>query len=124
MTKAEQAKVYAIILDLAKLFGERCFVCWKPCLTGKGFTIHHLSYKEGEKDYRDFKTSKEMTDSERLKYWQYMEPIIRAEPSRFALLDNWHHVQVGRLRRFKDDKVIRRLFKLVLSTEYPKRRKR
>lgn len=127
MTQAEKDEVYAIIYNLGtELYDGVCKICRKPMeKNGKGFTIHHRDYKDGEKDWNDFKhdpKQRVLTDSERLAYLKYLEPIIRKEPWRFRLYDNWHHVQVGRLRRFKDDMVIIRLFLEVLTTDYPTRR--
>lgn len=59
---------------------------------GKGFAIHHKYYINGEKTHRDF--------TNRLEYYQYLEPIVIAEPKRFALVCNAHHQAITKLCRY------------------------
>lgn len=105
MTKKEDnEKTWKIILGLSLLYSGKCYVCHRNCKKGKGFTIHHIKYKKGELIHSDFKN--------RLEYYQYLEPIVRREPERFALLCNTHHQSVTRIMRFSKDKLVR-LIKLV-----------
>jgi len=104
-----QEQVYQIILSLGKLFRSRCQVCHKKC-TGKYFAIHHKIYVEGEKIYSDFKKPDGTKD--RLAYYRYLEPIVRRDPKRFALVCNTCHSAVTHGTRFKKDKW-RRLVRLV-----------
>lgn len=113
MIKANLIAIYAIIFSLAKLFNSRCYVCHAKCKTGKYFAIHHITYIPGEKIYSDFKDDKGKPD--RLAYYTYLAPIVRANPKRFALLCNTHHTAVTHLTRFKKDKRAR-LFKLAMQS--------
>lgn len=107
MTDKDQ--VYKIILSLAKLFQSRCYVCHKKCTEGKYFVIHHKIYKVNEKIYSDFKKNGR---PDRLAYYQYLEPIVRKEPKRFALVCNKDHFATETLKRYKKDK-LKRLLRLV-----------
>jgi ssDNA-binding Zn-finger/Zn-ribbon topoisomerase 1 len=70
MRKTNLKPIYDIIFKLSILFGGECEVCQKKMKKSKsGFTIHHLEYRTGEKTHKDF--------TNRLKYYQYMTPIIR-----------------------------------------------
>lgn len=63
------APVYGIIFELSKLYGSECEMCGKKMRKPQsGFTIHHLCYREGEKNHKDF--------SDRLKYYEYLAPIV------------------------------------------------
>jgi hypothetical protein len=95
-------------------------VCHYKCKTGKYFAIHHKNYINGEKTHNDFKDSKCKTD--RLSYYRYLEPIVRANPKRFALLCNEHHQAVTRLRQWAQPS-LKRLVRLTYATEYISRKK-
>ena len=111
----DKERVYQIILSLAKLFSSRCNICHKKCKQGKGFAIHHIIYKQEEKKYSDFK--KPSGENDRLRYYQYLEPIVRSDKKRFTLLCNTchsavtHGVRWGRLKYNRLDRLIRKSHK-------------
>ena len=81
------------------LFDNRCYVCHKKY--GKRFHFHHLTYKDNEKTYRDFKNNDD--------YQKYILPIIEQCPYNFELLCHKHHYLVEILKRFKPER-LERLF--------------
>lgn len=86
----------------SKLFGGKCYVCHRPW--GKGFTFHHKKYISGEKTYSDFATPRE--------YYEYLLPIIRKYPNRFAVVCSKHHRAVELGKKYKLE-TWQRLYKLV-----------
>ena len=83
-----------IIMELAQLYHERCFVC-HGTVKRKGFTIHHLYYLKKDVRYKNYKN--------RDRYYQDLYPLVKAKPDRFLLLCNKHHQSIERLKRFKND---------------------
>ena len=66
---------------VAKIYDSQCTVCGKKF--GKYFAFHHLSYRDDEKTYRDFKNQDD--------YQRYILPIIQKRPKDFVLLCRPHH---------------------------------
>lgn len=95
MNKSQRIKL--LRKEAAETLGGRCYVCNRPF--GKGFSFHHIWYKETDKKYSDFKNN----DS----YNQYVLPIVNSEPERFALLCIRHHKMVEILKALKEDKFFR-----------------
>jgi len=87
-------------------FDGKCFVCNKKF--GKWFVFHHKKYLNSDKIYSDFKDS--------WSYNEYVLPIIKRDPNRFALLCKKHHQSVEMLKRFKKDN-LDRLIKLVKDSQ-------
>lgn len=90
MTKAEELK--EIKKSLWHVLGGVCAVrtCGKKF--GKGCTVHHVEYKDGEKIYSDF--------DDPLEYYKYLEPIVCGEPDRFLPLCFKHHWIVELLKKY------------------------
>jgi hypothetical protein len=117
MRKTALKPVYEIIFELGKLFDSECAVCLKKMKKPKsGFTIHHLVYRKGEKNHKDFIS--------RLEYYKYLKPIILKYKkrgnlhSKFMFLCNaCHHSIDGPrgLNRRKRENVLR-LFLAYYST--------
>ena len=117
MRKRTLKPVYEIIFDLSKLFDSECFVCHKSMKKPKsGFTIHHLVYRKGEKNHKDF--------TSRLEYYKYLKPIILKYGKRgnlhsklMFLCNECHHSLDGPrgLNRRKKENVLR-LFLAYYST--------
>jgi hypothetical protein len=62
--------VYELIYELGGLFGRECEVCGRKMRKPmSGFTIHHLTYRKGEKTHRDF--------SSRLEYYRFLTKILQ-----------------------------------------------
>jgi len=105
----EKEKVNKIKKELGKIrnFHNRCYVChvsWHK----RGMTFHHIKYKTNEKTHSDFPDGY----AGALQYYNYLKPIIKKNPKRFAFLCNPHHQTVTKLLQFSDDKQDR-IFKLV-----------
>jgi len=77
----------------------------------RGMLFHHLKYKKGEKNHKDF-------PGDRLGYYLYLEPIIKKRPKDFEYLCTPCHGYVGKLRRIKDNKRIKKICATVLKTEF------
>lgn len=89
----QRDQVLAIKAGLARLYRSRCAIC--HCKKSKsGFTFHHLYYLPAEKTYKDFANT--------LSYYQYLEPIILAQPDRFLYLCSDHHQALERCCRYGD----------------------
>lgn len=97
MNKKEIIKKYRRYV--AKLFNSECYVCHKKY--GKNFQFHHLTYRDDEKTYRDFKNNND--------YQLYILPTIESTPIFFVLLCHKHHYLIEHLKRFKPDR-LERLF--------------
>ena len=74
-------------------FDLKCAVCHRKY--GKWFVFHHKRYLNSDKIYSDF--------SDTHAYNEYVLPIIRKDPNRFALLCKKHHTSVERLKMFSPD---------------------
>ena len=117
MRKTALKPVYEIIFDLSKLFDSECAICLKKMKKAKsGFTVHHLVYRKGEKNHKDF--------TSRLEYYKYLKPIVTKFKkkgniySKFMFLCNaCHHSLDGPrgLNRRKKENVLR-LFMAYYST--------
>ena len=92
---SKKQQLYDLKKSLANIFNSKCHICSKSF--GKGFTLHHLSYKDGEKIYSDFKDP--------LDYYTYLSPIVCKEPHRFLLLCYKCHYTVEQLKRYKTEKL-------------------
>jgi len=105
-------KVNEIKKRVGERFNGRCEIChieWSP----RGMTFHHISYKDTDKKHSDFgKGYDGMLD-----YYVYLEPLILAEPERFAYLCNTHHQVITRFLRFSVDKQDR-IFDLIKRSRY------
>lgn len=82
-------------------FDLKCAVCHRKY--GKYFVFHHKTYLNSDKIYSDFKDT--------YAYNEYVLPIIKKDPNRFALLCKKHHVSVERLKMFTKENY-ERLIKL------------
>jgi len=105
----EKEQVNEIKQELGKLrqFHNRCYVChisWHK----RGMTFHHIKYYVNEKTHSDFPNGY----GGALQYYEYLKPIIKKNPKRFAYLCNPHHQTVTKLLQFNKDKQDR-IFKLV-----------
>ncbi len=105
----DKDKVNEIKRELGKLrpFHNRCYVChtsWHK----RGMTFHHIKYNKNEKTHSDFPHGYGGI----LQYYEYLKPIIKKNPKRFAYLCNPHHQTVTKLLQFSEDKQDR-IFKLV-----------
>lgn len=89
MNKKEMVKKYKRQVA-TELFNSECYVCHKRY--GKNFHFHHLTYKDNEKTYGDFKNN--------YSYQLYILPIIEDRPLDFELLCNRHHYLVEQLEEF------------------------
>ena len=81
-----------LIRDVAAMpqFDLKCAVCHRKY--GKYFVFHHKRYLNSDKIYSDFKDT--------YAYNEYVLPIVRKDPNRFALLCKKHHTSVERLKMF------------------------
>ena len=109
MNNEQKEKVNEIKRELGKIrqFRNRCYVChvsWHK----RGMTFHHIKYKTNEKTHSNFPDGYAGT----LQYYEYLKPIIKKNPKRFAYLCNPHHQTVTKLLQFSKDKQDR-IFKLV-----------
>ena len=82
-------------------FDLKCAVCHRKY--GKYFVFHHKKYLNSDKIYSDFKDT--------YAYNEYVLPIIKKDPNRFALLCKKHHTSVERLKMFTKEN-FERLIKL------------
>tara|TARA_B100000029_G_scaffold212506_1_gene210533 strand:+ start:2000 stop:2395 length:396 start_codon:yes stop_codon:yes gene_type:complete len=71
-------------------FDLKCGVCHRKY--GKYFVFHHKQYLDSDKIYSDF--------SDTYAYNEYVLPIIKKDPNRFALLCKKHHTSIERLKMF------------------------
>ena len=106
-----------ILDELVTFLGGKCFLCLKPYPDKNTWTIHHETYKIGEKDYKDFKEkiSHTITRGKRKgkksiriiyhkqEYYEYLKPIVFKEPHRFVPLHNSCHQALTRLGRWRKD---------------------
>ena len=109
MKNKTQEKINEIKRKLAntRQFHNRCYVChvsWHK----KGMTFHHITYDTNEKTHSDFLDGYVGT----LHYYNYLGPIIKKNPKRFAYLCNPHHHTITKLLQFNSDKQDR-IFRLV-----------
>jgi len=102
MNKKERVKEYKRQVA-EQLFFSECYVCHKRY--GKRFQFHHLTYRDNEKTYANFKNNND-------DYQLYILPIIESRPLDFELLCNKHHYLVEILKRFKPER-FERLFDVV-----------
>ena len=93
-------KTYLDKLKIAKIFGSKCELCTKKItLTKKrkiNFTFHHYTYDPKQKNYKDFKNSK--------LYNEYILPLVKKNPSNFALLHRKCHYSVEMAKKYSDKK--------------------
>jgi len=113
-----------ILTRLSKLFEERCHVTHKR-FTKRGFTLHHLWYRDDDVEYKDFPQTPNgrdqyyaalepnirggITESERKAYVERLEQareeinrIIDEEirtPKRFVLITNGMHTKLDHYKR-------------------------
>ena len=71
-------------------FDLKCGVCHRKY--GIYFVFHHKQYIDSDKIYSDFKDT--------YAYNEYVLPIIKKDPNRFALLCKKHHTSIERLKMF------------------------
>ena len=74
-------------------FDLKCEVCHRKY--GKYFVFHHKWYLDSDKIYSDFKHT--------YAYNEYVLPIVKKDPNRFALLCKKHHKVVEILKMFKKE---------------------
>ncbi len=86
-------------------FDLKCAVCHRKY--GKYFVFHHKTYLNSDKIYSDFKDT--------YAYNEYVLPIIKKDPNRFALLCKKHHTSVERLKMFTKEN-FERLIKLAIES--------
>lgn len=89
MKKADKEDLDNLFRSVIKLFKSRCWICHESYTPDIAFTIHHLEYLPEEKIYSDFKLPDGKPD--RLNYYRYLIPIVKANPKRFMLLHHKHH---------------------------------
>lgn len=109
MNNNKKEQVNEIKKELGELrqFRNRCYVChasWHR----REMTFHHIKYNRDEKIHSDFPSGYAGT----LQYYEYLKPIIKKNPKRFAYLCNPHHQTVTKLLQFHKNKQ-ERIFKLV-----------
>lgn len=100
MNKIEKIKLKRI--QIASLFGGKCYICQKKIR--KGFSFHHISYRYKELIHSDFTSW--------IGYNEYVLPIIQRIPEKFALLCNKCHRLVSIMQAIKSDTRFERLVKL------------
>jgi len=83
----------------SKLYGERCYVCHRKF--GKGFTFHHLYYKEIGREANENTIYTDRDYHERI----YAE--IRKNPKQFLLVCNKHHYNIEKLKKYTTKKLDR-----------------
>ena len=86
-------------------FDLKCAVCHRKF--GKYFVFHHKRYITGDKIYSDFKDT--------YAYNEYVLPVIKKDPNRFALLCKKHHKVVEMLKMFRADN-FERLIKVAIES--------
>ena len=98
-------------------FGDICGGCLRPYGKGKGFSFHHMNYRDDRRDYKDFNGS--------VNYNRYVLPEIVAEPHRFKLLCKSCH---NRIDSFKTgmsripNETLARLYTIAfMTTKKPRR---
>jgi len=101
MRKAEKEELDTLFASFVKKFQSRCWTCHGKYNNKEAFVIHHRTYKDGEKTYKDFKLPNGKPD--KLSYYRYLTPIILKEPKRFRLLHHKHHFLCENQARLKPD---------------------
>jgi hypothetical protein len=86
-------------LKCAKMLGGKCRVC-KCTASKRGMVIHHYWYVDNDVIYSNYPQN----DSGRLQYYKDLEPMIKANPKRFAYYCNTDHHNVTAFSRFGDEK--------------------
>ena len=83
-----------------KIHGKgKCYAC--GCKVSKrGMTIHHLEYIFNDVTYDQFKPH---NDTNNLRYYKSLEPLVLENPKRFMYLCNTHHQAVEGLNRYGDE---------------------
>jgi len=118
MTKTETD---ALKDELIRFLNKPCLICEKPYPDKRPWQIHHIEYKEGEKDSSDFKervphvitrgknkgkkTTKIVYHT--LEYHRYLKPILMKEPERFAPIHWSCHYKLSTLARWKEENIDR-----------------
>lgn len=87
-------------------FDLKCRICDKKF--GKGFLFHHRRYVDGEKTWRDFKTTYD--------YNLYILPRVDEDPNRFRLFCKKHHNAVEMGKKWKKER-FERYVECVLESE-------
>ena len=95
----------------AALYDMQCFVCRKPF--GPRFQFHHLSYPDGWKTHRDFKTNP--------KYNEYILPKIMKHPHVFRLLCHACHRLVSMTQKIRDEPRFERLIDTCVRSRFRRR---
>lgn len=93
MNQKEQVQTIKQSLMRLPRFRSRCALCHSK-KHKSGFTFHHKRYLPGELTYSNFPNP--------LAYYQYLEPLVRADPNRFILLCSDHHQALERSLRYSD----------------------
>ncbi len=98
MNQRQLLKVEKQKVALLPRFKNRCFVCWKKF--GRGFTFHHLWYRDDEPYYSNFKDS--------TKYQLALLPYVKKRPTQFLLLCKVHHHFVEWGKKIKNEAMWKR----------------
>lgn len=111
ITVSRQSQARDLKTQLARhhRFKSRCAICHTK-RSKSGFTFHHLWYNNNEKTYKDFRDP--------LAYYEYLGPIIRANPKQFVYLCSDHHQALERICRYgeKNWKRLSRLRGITLAS--------
>lgn len=102
-----KTKLGKIILGKGK-----CFVC--GCrISKRGMTIHHLEYIFNDVIHSNYKPR---NDTNTLRYYTDLEPLVRDRPKRFMYLCNTHHQALERINRY-NDKTLKKLLQAKKMTK-------
>ena len=105
-----------IFMELAdKFFNGECRVT-KQKVKRTGFAIHHIRYLENDVERKFYPSTPQGT----IDYYNALEPMIEAEPNRFALITNGVHRKLDGYRvgvcRYKPE-TRQRFCDLAMETE-------
>lgn len=106
----KKLEVQKIKIRLGELYGGVCFICQKS-KSKSNFTIHHCRYIFSDIVYKGYPK----TVDGQLQYYKDLEPLVKADPSRFLYLCNTDHVALERINRYRPEKLIRILEALLLT---------
>ena len=125
MKKSQRERLDKIMDIIANIYDRKCGICgqsYDELKKGKrrAFAVHHREYKDNELTYANFKKD---GIYDKLGYYEYLLPIIIAEPHRFRFMHHSHHYQTEKWARYKDDDVLFNVIDLVIETNATKYKK-
>lgn len=101
MNKRLQTEEIKTRLGKIIIGGGKCFVC--GCrISKRGMVIHHLWYIFNDVVYKNYKPR---NDTNTLRYYTDLEPLVIEDNKRFMYLCNPCHTSVEKLNRFGDKKL-------------------